>query len=226
MSKRHTDITTGKPLPEGCIFYAPLTQGDFADHVSGATMVHNANVGTVVWDSTYNMYKFTQTNGQRNCCIGHWNVDFAPYFQGLVTEEWTIAARVVFSPQNGRPYLAGLGNYNENSAFKPNLQPMAIGGPGTYTPVTEPTFCACIRDGVNYNMTWWPKNYIDTSQISTSSTTNPANWNKTTNHILDRVCIHLCRENGYLNMWQYTNSLMVFNKALTFQELEAISNSY
>lgn len=226
MSRRHTDIVTGEVLPEGCIFYAPLTQGDFKDHVSGATMIHNTNVGTVTWDATHNMYNFTQTNGQRNCCIGYWNTDFAPYFQGLYSESYTMYARVVVTPSGGRPYLVGLGNFNTDSVYKPNLQCPSFGGWSTNTPVTTPTGGAIGRRGSDGYLLYWPKDFYDSSQTATTSKGNPANWDKTTNHCLDRVCVHLCRDNGYLNMTFLIQNLMVFNRYLDQSELTQLATQY
>lgn len=58
---------TDKPsvLPEGCIFYAPLSQNDMTDHVSGTTGV--IGNGTFAWDSTYQAYKIKTTTGGQTC---------------------------------------------------------------------------------------------------------------------------------------------------------------
>ena len=44
------------PFSENCIFYAPLTQGDLTDHISGQSLIYNSN--KVTWDSTKGMYRF------------------------------------------------------------------------------------------------------------------------------------------------------------------------
>jgi hypothetical protein len=61
MKREQTNVTSGGgggvPFSGNLIFHAPLTQGDWTDHISGVTPV--LGTGSCTWDSTYNAYRFT-----------------------------------------------------------------------------------------------------------------------------------------------------------------------
>lgn len=60
MSRRHYKKLEQQPLPpfyENLVFWAPLTEGDLTDHISGASLVANQNA-SITWDSAEGAYKF------------------------------------------------------------------------------------------------------------------------------------------------------------------------
>lgn len=62
MSKRHSEII--KPSSD-LVFYAPLTNGDLTDHVSGTVATQDNNT-TIEWDSDKGMYYLTSDPGNTN----------------------------------------------------------------------------------------------------------------------------------------------------------------
>ena len=61
MRRQHNNVsstppgpTPGIPFAEDLIFYAPLTEGDLTDHISGVTGTNNG--GNITWNSTKQMY--------------------------------------------------------------------------------------------------------------------------------------------------------------------------
>lgn len=54
----------------GCVFYAPLLQGDTRDYISGKPLEQSN--GTFGWDSNIGAYKFTATSSY-NVYIAAWN---------------------------------------------------------------------------------------------------------------------------------------------------------
>ena len=64
MRREHKDNSGGsQPIPfeEDLIFYAPLTQGDLTDHVSGTTGQLLTDT-TMTWDANKGMYLFHTSN--------------------------------------------------------------------------------------------------------------------------------------------------------------------
>ena len=69
MSKRHTFEQSGGEDPT-LVFYAPLTEGDFYDHISGIEM--QSGTGTITWDSNKAAYHFLQASNNRGV-VGYWD---------------------------------------------------------------------------------------------------------------------------------------------------------
>ena len=69
MRREHT--ISSESLPEGCVFYAPLSQGDLTDHISGVTASFGSTPnGEVTWDSTIGAYHFYKMGIGQSC---YWN---------------------------------------------------------------------------------------------------------------------------------------------------------
>lgn len=70
MSRRHISPSGGEPLPpysENLVFWAPLTEGDLTDHISG--LVPNVQ-GSATWDANKGMYLLDSTqNNQRKAAL-------------------------------------------------------------------------------------------------------------------------------------------------------------
>lgn len=64
MRREHTSssITPNVPFAEDCIFYAPLTEGDLTDHISGASPITQSNT-LFQWDSNMQMYYLESNPG-------------------------------------------------------------------------------------------------------------------------------------------------------------------
>lgn len=64
-------------IPENCIFYAPLTQGDLTDHISGINASYgNHPNGSVEWDSNVGAYHFYKNGAGQACCWDGLNLGF------------------------------------------------------------------------------------------------------------------------------------------------------
>lgn len=60
------DSSTPKPSPisSGCIFNAPLTNGDLTDHVNNVTGV--TGNGQLTWSDSFGAYQIKTTTGGQN----------------------------------------------------------------------------------------------------------------------------------------------------------------
>lgn len=58
MERRRLLDINGIPFAEDLIFYAPLTQGDTTDHISGQD-IHIRHAGALTWDNAEGAYKFS-----------------------------------------------------------------------------------------------------------------------------------------------------------------------
>ena len=70
MRREHKNIEEVVPFRESLVFYAPLTQGDLSDHVSGVKPTTDSGC-SYVWDDAKQMYLFeTSTNTSSwECCL-------------------------------------------------------------------------------------------------------------------------------------------------------------
>lgn len=91
------------PFYENLIFYAPLSEGDLKDHVSGNSFVPKTGA-SVTYDSTKDMYLFNKQNASCIVCNGlNLNIDFSQ--QSFSNARFTI----FFECQFSRIYI-GTGN--------------------------------------------------------------------------------------------------------------------
>lgn len=211
--KREHIISGTEPLPpfsENLVFYAPLTNGDLTDHISGTNPTLTGN-GIMTWDTNEQAYMFKMTTSS-NSCIAYWNVDFTGRMNLNVSQEYTIFSKVkVVNYVSGYPYILGLGNWNNSSSYKPHINAETCGHPSTIMN------CACIRYS-NNSMYFMQANRTETN--SSSHMSNPANWNNI-NLCANRVCVYFRRwnEDTANNAYAYIKDCMVFNRALTPAEV-------
>ena len=212
-TRRRLMMANKKTLPQGCIFYAPLSQYDLTDSVSGANLISTGKF-SMQWDAVENMWFIEAINDVAGSCGFYWDVDFTNDFNFTMSDEYTIIASVkVPNTQSGRPYIAGLGNFDSSSSYKP---------------------CISSSFGTNGKVAFIKKNISPTQNLltfyysgatetqGTNHLSNTANWNNT-NLCAKRVCIGVVRETGYYNVNKlYIKDVYVFNRALTTNEIAAL----
>lgn len=114
----------------GCVFYAPLTNGDLTDHISGQPLV--VTNGTVTWDSVENAYKFYGPN-TLNTYIAHWqnlnlNLDTSNLAGSWMCEVNGDNSNIIPICFGGRNFAQSIITGNINQWFKwattlPNVAP-------------------------------------------------------------------------------------------------------
>jgi len=197
-------------LPGGCIFYAPLTQNDLTEHVSGANLIMSN--GIMTWDGQQDSYAFKLNVSSNGVCVAYWNADFSDKINLNVSQEYTIFAKCMADGSSlNFPFLVGLGNYNQNNSYKPHINVNTSN---------------CINMWKNTAFIRYSNNslyYIDRNTYeynNSSHMSNPANWNNS-NLCAKRVCLLFRRfsEDTSNTITSYIKDVMIFNRALTAAEV-------
>lgn len=219
MSKRHHNesdyIEWLKSM--GCIFYAPLSENDTTDKISGVNgSVQYSN--SVTWDTDKNMYLFSKNNSyspsQGIMVYSGLNLDFP----NLNNVEFTLLYDINVK----------VGGYHPSAS--PNISPkwiapIVLGERKVIINMenSNPSLNSNYKMGVifpNHNsgkhISKW---YVNGSQTSSFTYTSAMVGDYT---IRDRVYINYCNSNAYTGCQFYLKDMMIFNKELTINEIRKI----
>lgn len=217
MKREHKDIVEVVPFRESLVFYAPLTEGDLTDHVSGQSLVYPS--GRVVFDSERGMYLFSK--------MPKTNEIYFPvnlYAAGIQQCRYTIfvdCQAQTYGYYNYPPYVV-IGGYSDTTSWRPSV--------------------ACIRDESNTtrglrkkrafvatkSATMAPEYsayYIDDAgvhyvfgenNLSLGSVIDPQNW---TPIMKQRVSLNPKRDSNDTNYKVYLKDIRIYNRALSENEL-------
>jgi len=187
----------------GCVFYAPLIQGDTRDYISGQDIV--ISNGTVTWDNSENAYKFYGPYAL-NSYIASWrNLDMDLNINNLA---YSMLCEVKGNNSNIVPIcLGGRNNVTMN---------LATGYINTWFKL------ATSLPNVSPRTQWW---YTD-GNISTSF---PNGYNRGNNPIVAPSAAKYsveCNSSGNyssgLNRTYYMRNAYIFNRALSQDEIKQI----
>ena len=117
MSRRHYIDTGGEVIPEGCVFLAPLGEGDLKDHVSGESFVVD---GQLTWDATETAWLVTIGN------IGTRVAHIAVPNMGITTQMTSVYEYKEIGNANFRP--AYFGSAYSGADVHPYILPFLFGG--------------------------------------------------------------------------------------------------
>lgn len=211
MSKRHSYLPSN--LPSGCTVYAPLTEGNLA--IGGVQPTITGN-GEVTWDASAEAYKFSMVNAASSTCVLYWDIDLG--LESNAMQEVTIFCKAfVAGATNGFPYLVVLGDANETSSYRPHIN----ASNAFISQYSAWQNCAWVRRNTNV-LTYYTSGRTDS--VNASHVSNPANWNGS-NKCNSRLCIFWRRNNEGINnpsLYAYIKDIMIFNRALTAQEIAAL----
>ncbi len=93
MERRRLLDINGIPFADDLIFYAPLTQGDTTDHISGQD-IHVRHAGTLTWDNTEGAYKFDGSAAEFYSQFYWSNLSLGIDVTSANTVEYTMFAKV------------------------------------------------------------------------------------------------------------------------------------
>lgn len=103
------------PFAENLVFYAPLTEGDLTDHISGNTLNYNASLNPVFWDNEKKMYRFSKVAKPYEM---YYNVNL----DGIVGD-YTIVCE--YLPERTHTYnyptVLILGSYASSDVWRPGM---------------------------------------------------------------------------------------------------------
>lgn len=133
MSKRHIFEQSGGGDPT-LVFYAPLTEGDLYDHISGQICEVQSG-GTITWDSQLNAYHFTKSRGLNGCAWWrnlNLNIDIVNWGFTLVADYGAAQNGTDESKYRSIDFGGRLGSGNARVVVQPNLH-LSIFGTATNT---------------------------------------------------------------------------------------------
>ncbi len=113
------------PFAENLVFYAPLTEGDLTDHISGKSPSTDSGC-CVTWNSTYNMYELYCSSGNYMAALRWVGLSLYDAGHNISTDGLTVTARMKFVSQSGNNYSAfyscdslkdTFGQYKNNMAY-------------------------------------------------------------------------------------------------------------
>ena len=117
MSRRHYIAEGGEVIPEGCVFLAPLGEGDLKDHVSGELFVVD---GQLAWNANEKAYLVTL--GSADTRVAHIVVPD----MGITTKMTTVYEYKEIGSSNFRPACFGAA-YSGGDSY-PYVLPFVFGG--------------------------------------------------------------------------------------------------
>lgn len=100
--RRRTMVEGGSvsPLPADCVFYAPLTQNDTTDHVSGTAATIEA--GQAAWDATTQMWRLVANSPK----TGVLQYNFSAPILNLYNQDCTVVLDMAEEQSNGNNWFA------------------------------------------------------------------------------------------------------------------------
>ena len=193
------------------IFYAPLTQNDFTDHISGVSLNAGPIPSRMSWDSTKQKYKVTKRGGS-----GTENLCWSGIDLTSITNAYTIVCDAqaetysrynypnivtIYTFNNGTIWLPGvIGMDWESSSDKVTLRRRAI-----------------IVNGSSFGQ--YTAGYGIVANTNPSSNAFPQNWSSSWFTLLS---LQDRRSSNEPNISCWVNNIRIYNRALTQSEIEAI----
>ena len=206
------------PFAENLVFYAPLTEGDLTDHISGKSPSTDSGC-TVTWNSTYNMYQLYCSGGAYRAALRWVGLTLYDAGHNISTDGLTVTAKIKFISQSGNNYSAlyscdslkdTFGQYTRNKAYLYNCNyRYGSSGTGLGSNVNQLT-TTLVRSG-SPNIKWY-KN---------STLANSTNWdtaNISTTRAPDTLSLCEMHTNN-TNMTILISDVRVYDRALSDSEV-------
>lgn len=191
------------PFAEDLLFYAPLTQGDLTDHISGVSPIQDANT-TITWDSSKQMYLLNSKPGRSSYYVSplrYVGVSVINVHQSPLT----LFAQVVCS-KNGNNYCAMVITPDWRTAGKGKsiyyMGETRFGGKDT----SLRKYCGVWNGSGNVK---FYKNGSQTNSISWGSSTK---WTGSS-------CVAICMANDCSEYEIYAKDVRIYGRALSAAEV-------
>lgn len=211
----------------GCIFYAPLTQGDLTDHISGASFIDPSG-NAVQWDDSVQMYKFLKKEkSQEKYFPVNLLYDAQTNPTGLrqvSDQDYTLVCRCkrLSITTYGYPNYFTIGGYIDTTTVRP--------GVGSYREESDRestrTRFLIIDKSLNYRLGYCDGGEVSVFYSAIISSNAPTHLlNNYPSSIFTRVAVNPKRDSGDpIDMHCYVGRIMIFNRALTNGELVLLDN--
>ena len=193
---------SGMPFEDDLIFYAPLTEGDFTDHISGVTGTFSNSYITATWDNDVGMYKFNLASGTSTRGLV-FDLPSANAFTKSCTMFVTFKINN-FTNQNTYLFNATNTNYANN-------YPLSRGYFGSYADSSTPVI-GCAVFSSSGDVTYYISN-CQSYVVRTASWTSYPTFNKLT--IADNY-------NNYGTFSAYISDCRVYGRELSVSEIEYV----
>lgn len=217
--------SSGIPFEKNCAFYAPLSKGDFTDHVSGAVLQYPDGQAPT-WDVNEGMYLFTKLNTPNE---RFFSVDLQSKFNLSNTQDYTLFCVCRPTANGGTlnfPQFFCLGSYANDTKYRPSVVSHHLESSITRSTVHGRAY---MKRG-NYSSHWviaGDQAIINEETLEGSSgLPYPNNWTSS-NKCYSQVTINPKRESRDSSDYSvYIKEIMIFNRQLTANELVLLSNVY
>lgn len=197
--------STGGDVDPDLIFYAPMTQGDLTDAISGASL--NIYNNHVYYDSSKGMYYVVKGTPDN-----YWSTNLLNYMS--TSDSYTVVLDCIYptnSPYN-HPMMLTIGGWDNNNTYKP----------GIARRVEETQGLVKVRKAYIYDGTT-SKFYLNGNFIFSEAAPNlahPSNWNSS-NLCNRRITLGGLRNSADLgNFW--CNNARIYKRALSPYEIMSI----
>lgn len=231
MSKRHYNIEQGgwNPLTDPTlIFYAPMSNGDLTDHISGNSLTM-VNQSKVTWDSNVGMYRVQKETKANEM---YWSVNLRydattnPYgCQATSAQNYTMycwGKRLSTSYYN-YPMFFIIGSYRSNTTFNPSCMSMrqenSTAREMIQAHITRKS--DTVGNFMTYHNDTLDKFYDENLASNTRHYCN--NW-VTDNW--ERVGLNPYRDGNDSSIQIYVSNIMIFSRALTDDEIIFLSTNF
>ena len=199
MSRREYKIDESN-LPDGCILYAPLTESDITDHISGNSFVP-FGIDSMAWNNSMQAWRFHKTTNQ--------SIDNSGYFaKCMLSQQYSISnlSILVESYFVTASYYSGFGDYPYYICIDMLPTRYGITQPGILS--TWNKSAQTVGDGYSQIR------YLNGSQVFSAIGSNSL---LTFNSIRIGVTTSVCLLNDF-----YIKNLLVFNRKLELSEIRQI----
>ncbi len=216
--RRGYKIIEGELLPpfaENLVFWAPLTEGDLTDHISGVELKHT-DESYVKYDSSMNAYQFFK---KRKPDYNGWDtsilfdaVNFPKGLKKEATQGYTITAlckRSYIQKYNYPPYVV-LGLYTNNDTWRPSIafsndEPSSI-----KEQFARRTFV--YDNGI-------AKRFINGELVLQGNSESLANYISQNTDVGNYIGVNLDRDGKDTNQKPWIADIRIYNRALTASEV-------
>ncbi len=207
-----------QPLPpfyENLVFWAPLTEGDLTDHISGVELKHT-DESYVKWDSLMNAYQFFK---KRKPDYNGWDTsilfDAVNFPKGLKKEDtqgYTITAlckRSYIQNYNYPPYVV-LGLYTNNDTWRPSIAFTSNEQSSTKEQWGRRTLV--YGDGI-------AKRFFNGEFVMQDIGGSLTNYISQNTDVGNYIGVNLDRDGKDMNQKPWIADIRIYNRALTAQEV-------
>lgn len=221
MARREYNVKSDV-FPSGLVFYAPMSQGDLTDHISGNSLVI-ANPNKVTWDSDNGMYRVQKDTKANEM---YWSVDLTLNMEATAEQNYTMycwAQRLNTNQFQNYPMFFIIGSYRQSDTFNPSCFSMKF-----EDTVARELVQAHItrKNGTVGNFITYHDDTLDNYYNENLASTTRHYCNNWVNDNWAKVAVNPQRHANDTNIAILVSNIMIFNRALSDSELIYLSTNF